>query len=96
MGPLAALTAIVFGSAVAISFGLIGVWVIFLVLRGESEQIGVEIAHLPVYCLMLVALSAVSGAAMYSLMKGLQWRWYAQLAMWIAVALTGLMVWLRY
>lgn len=94
MGPLAALTAIVLGSAVAIAFGLSAVLVIFLVIRGESEQLGVEIARLPVYCLLFIALSGVSGAAMYSLMKTLSWRWRAQWAMWASLVLTGVLVWL--
>jgi peptidoglycan biosynthesis protein MviN/MurJ (putative lipid II flippase) len=96
LGPLAALTAIVFGSAVAIAFGLNAVLVIFLIIRGESEQISVELGHLWVYSLLFIALSAVSGAAMYSLMKGLAWQWRAQWAMWTALALMGVLVWLRY
>lgn len=94
MGPLAVLTAIVFGSAVAIAFGLSAVLVIFLIIRGESEQLGVEIHRLPVYCLLFIALSGVAGAATYSLMKSLSWRWQAQWAMWVAVAATGGLVWL--
>lgn len=95
MGPLAALTAIVFGSAVAIAFGLNAVWVILLVLRDQSEQIGVELAHLPFYCILFVALSGVSGAALYGLLKGRTWRWRAQWAMWSAVVLCGAVVWWR-
>jgi hypothetical protein len=95
MGPLAALTAIVFGSAVAIAFGLNAVLVIMLVLRGESEQLSVEIQRLPIYCVAFIALSGVSGAAMYSLMKRLPWYVRAQWAMWASVALTGVLVWLK-
>jgi len=87
------LTAIVFGSAVAIAFGLNGVLVIFWLIRGESEQLGAEITRLPFYCLLFLALAAVSGAAIYSLMKNLPWRWRAQLAMWGSVLLTGFLVW---
>jgi hypothetical protein len=95
MGPLAVLTAIVFGSAVAIAFGLNGVLVIMLILRGESEQLGVEIQRLPTYCLLFIALSGVAGAAMYSLMKRLPWYIRAQWAMWASVVLTGFVVWLK-
>lgn len=93
MGPLAALTAIIFGSAVAIAFGLTGVLVIFLAISGESEQLGVEIKLLPYYCALFLALSGMSGAAMYSLMKSLPWRWRAQWAMWGSVTLTAALVW---
>ncbi len=95
MGPLTALTAIVLGSAVAIAFGLTAVLVIFLVIRGESAQVDVEIARLPFYCAMFLALSGVAGVAMYSLLKSLPWRWRAQWAMWASVALIALLVWLR-
>jgi hypothetical protein len=95
MGPLAVLTAISFGSAVAIAFGLNGVLVIMWVLRSESEQMAVEIQHLWIYCLLFIILSGVSGAAMYSLMKRLPWLSKAQWAMWSSLALTGWLVWLK-
>lgn len=94
MGPLAALTAIVFGSAVAIAFGLNAVLVIFLFIRGESDQLAVEIQRLPLYCVVFLALSAISGLAIYSLLKSLPWRWRAQWAMWVSVASTATLVWL--
>lgn len=95
MGPLAALTAIVFGSAIAIAFGLNAVLVIFLIIRSESEQIGVELHSLLIYSVIFIALSGVSGAAMYSLMKTLPWRWRAQWGMWLAVVVVGALVWWR-
>ena len=95
MGPLAVLTAIAFGSAVTISFGLCSVLIIFLFLQGESDQISVEIGLLPVYCLGFLVLTGISGAALYSLMKNLSWRWKAQMGMWCALALAGLLLWLR-
>ena len=95
MGPLAALTAIIFGSAVAITFGLCGVVVIMLVLRNESAQLGVELRQLPAYCLLFIAMSGISGAAMYSLMKRLPWRQKAQWAMWASVTATAALVWFK-
>lgn len=95
MGPLAAITAIVLGSAVAISFGLCAVLVIFWIIRNDAEQIGVEIARLPLYCALFLGLSAAAGSAMYSLMKSLPWRWRAQAAMWATTVGIGLVVWLR-
>ena len=95
MGPLTALNAIILGSAVAISFGLCAVLVTFLILGGESEQIGVEIGRLPFYCIGFLALSAVSAAAMYSLMKNLPWRWRAQAGMWVSVAILSALIWFR-
>lgn len=94
-GPLAILTAILFGSAVAIAFGLNAVLVIFLVIRNESEELGVEISRLPAYCALFLGLSAVSGAAMYSLLKNLSWQWRAQTGMWLSVVVTAAFIWLR-
>ncbi len=42
MRPLAVLNAIIFGSAAAITFGLLGVVVIFLVLKGSNPALGDE------------------------------------------------------
>lgn len=95
MSPLAIINAIFFGSAVAISFGLCGVLVIFLFLKDESGQVGVEIGRLPYYCLGFLALSGISGAALYSLMKNLSWRWKAQAAMWVALMIVAVLVSLR-
>ncbi len=88
------MTAIVFGSAVAIAFGLNAVLVIFLFIRGESDQLGVEIQRLPLYCVVFLVLSAISGLAIYSLLKSMPWRWRAQWAMWLSVAGTAALVWL--
>lgn len=95
MSPLAVLTALILGSAVAISFGLSAVLVIFWIIRNDSEQIGVEIGRLPLYCAMFLALAAVSAAALYSLMKNLAWLWRAQAGMWLALLVLGLVIWLR-
>lgn len=89
LGPLAFLTAVALGSAVAIEFGLTSVLVVLWVVRAESDEVAAEVGRLPVYCLMFLLLSAVSGAAMYSLMKGLAWRWRAQWAMWASVLAIG-------
>lgn len=95
MSPLAVVTAILFGSAVAIAFGLNAVWVILFALRAESSEIGAELTNLSVFCVAFLILSALSGAAMYSLLKSLTWRWRAQWSMWTAMVLCGLLVWWR-
>jgi hypothetical protein len=87
LGPLAILTAIVTGSAIAIEFGLVSVSVIFWLLKAESAEVASELSRLPWYCLTFMALVIASVAAMYSLMKGLTWRWRAQTAMWTLVTL---------
>jgi hypothetical protein len=84
--PLAALTAILFGSASAIAFGLGGVTVIFLILKGRHPEMGAEFPALVRSWLVFTALAAVTGATLYSTLKELRWRWPAQIAMWASLA----------
>ncbi|HEY0941242.1 MAG TPA: hypothetical protein VGE08_14175 [Steroidobacter sp.] len=86
MRPLAVLNAIIFGSAAAITFGLLGVVVIFLVLKGSNPALGSEFPALLRNSAIFLALAAVSGASLLGLLKTLKWRWWAQAAMWGAVA----------
>lgn len=85
-GPLAMLSAVVFGSAVAISFGLLSVTAIFWLLRADSEQVNFELGRVPLYSALFLLLCAVSGPTLYGTMKRLKWQWYAQSAMWGYVA----------
>lgn len=86
MSPLAVLNAIIFGSAAAISFGLLGVVVIFLVLKGSNPAFSSEFPALLRNSAVFLVLAAVSGASLLALLKTLKWRWLAQAAMWAAVA----------
>jgi len=93
LSPLAAVTAIVLGSSVAIGFGLCAVLVIAWILRGESAQLTSELRVLPIYCALFIALSSISAAALYSLFKQLRWRWVAQAGMWVALVLVAVLSW---
>jgi hypothetical protein len=93
VSPLAALTAIIFGSAAAISFGLTATLVIFLALRGEQPQLAHEIPPLISSCLWFIALAGVSGVALYAALKMLPWRIWMQGAMWLAVISVGAAYW---
>lgn len=95
MRPLAVLNAILFGSAAAITFGLCAVLVIYLVLQGRHPQLATEFGSLLRSSGMFAALSIVSGLSLYSSLKGLNWRWAAQIAMWVAVAVTVAFYWPR-
>lgn len=86
MRPIAVLNAIVFGSATAITFGLLGVVVIFLVLKGSNPAMGDEFPALLRSSAVFTVLAAVSGASLLALLKSLKWRWLAQGAMWLVVA----------
>jgi hypothetical protein len=93
MRPLAVLNAIVFGSAAAITFGLVGVVIVFLVLRGRYPEMNNEFATLLVASGLFALLAAVAGASLFSMLKQLRWRWTAQAAMWLSVAGIAVFYW---
>ena len=86
MRPLAVLNAIVFGSAAAIAFGLSGVLVIFLILGGRHPEMSAELPTLSRSALLFIGLAGVSGASLIAVLKGLKWRWLAQIATWLVIA----------
>ena len=93
MRPWAVLIAIVFGSASAISFGLIATSVVFLVLKNEHPELDRELQPLLLSCAWFASLAAVSGAALYSTLKQLWWRKYAQGAMALALIAVAIVYW---
>lgn len=95
MRPLAVLNAILFGSAAAITFGLCAVLIIYLVLQGRHPQLAAEFGPLLRSSGLFAVLAAVSGLSLYATLKGLSWRWMAQTAMWVALAVTVMLYWPR-
>jgi hypothetical protein len=95
MSPLAVLTAIILGSAVAIGFGLCGVWFLAFWLKGESRQLDSEMLRLPLYCGMFLALAIIAASALFSIYKQRPWRWWAQAGMWGMVAILFTLSWRR-
>jgi hypothetical protein len=93
MRPLAVLNAIVFGSATAITFGLLGVVVIFLVLKGSNPVMHNEFPALLRSSVAFAVLAAISGTSLWGQLKALTWRWWAQAAMWAAVGGIALLYW---
>lgn len=93
MRPIAVLNAIIFGSAAAITFGLLGVVVIFLVLKGSNPAMSDEFPALLRSSGVFLVLAGVSGASLLSLLKTLKWRWLAQAAMWATVAGIAALYW---
>jgi hypothetical protein len=86
MRPLAVLNAIVFGSAAAITFGLAGVLLIFLILQGQYPEMREEFPVLVRSSALFALLAGVSGASLLGMLKGTRWRWMAHAAMWLVVA----------
>ena len=93
MRPLAVLNAIVFGSAAAITFGLAGVLVVFVVLEGRHPEMRGELGTLVRSAGLFALLAAVSGASLFAMLKGLRWRWIAQAGMWLVIAGIAALYW---
>jgi hypothetical protein len=95
MRPLAVLNAIVFGSAAAITFGLVGVLVIFLVLQGEYPQMRAEFPVLVRSSALFGLLAGVSGASLLGMLQDRRWRWLAHVGMLLVIAGITAIYWPR-
>lgn len=93
MGPLGFLTGVVLGSAASIAAVLVMVGVIFLAVSSDHPALIEEYRPLWTAAALFGLLAAVSGAAFYGLQKRAPWRWLAQGAMWVTVALVGWSYW---
>lgn len=87
MSPLAALTAILMGSAVAITTGLLMVLAVYGILGSDYPRLMAEIPSLLRSLGLFGVLTAVSVAAFIGAVRYRSWRWYAQVGTygWIAV-----------
>ncbi len=95
MRPFAVLNAIIFGSAAAITFGLGGVIVIFLVLKGRYPEMLGEFAALLQGAGVFALLTLASGMSLFATLKRLGWRHAAQAGMWLCVSALVFLYWPR-
>ena len=95
MGPLGFLTGVVLGSAASIALVLAMVVVIFVLSSGSQAALGAEYPRLLATAGLFAVLAAVAGAAFAGLQRQRPWRWYAQAAMWLALALLCWYYWPR-
>lgn len=93
MGPLGFLTGVVLGSAASIALVLAMVVVIFALSSGSQSAIGAEYPRLLATAGLFAVLAGIAGAAFAGLQRRLPWRWYAQVAMWLALAMLGWYYW---
>jgi ABC-type methionine transport system permease subunit len=93
--PLAVLTALIFGSSAAISFGLTSTAIVFFVLKGEQPQLVRELPVLVRSCLGFLTLTGISGGCLYATLKELRWKGLAQVIMWLSVVAVGWAYWPR-
>ena len=93
MRPLAVLNAIVFGSAAALTFALMGVVVVFTILQRRHPELAAEFGMLLRSTALVALLAAISGVSLFAMLKGLRWRWIAQGALWFTLAALGTFYW---
>jgi cyanate permease len=93
MRPFAVLNAIIFGSAAAITFGLGGVIVIFLVLKDRHPELLGEFTTLLQGAGMFALLALASGTSLLATLKRRAWRHAAQGLMWLCVGALAFLYW---
>jgi hypothetical protein len=93
MRPLAALLAILAGSAVALASGLIMTWIVILFLPADEARFAPEHAALVRAMLVFTAFAAVTVASFYAEQRARSWRLPAHAA---TVAMFALAVWLYW
>ena len=87
MQPLTIVTGILLGSSASIALGLVVVLFIFVLLSGEHPRLKGELDSLLVSTGIFVSMTAICAASFVGLLRRRTWRWAAQAAMWVGVAL---------
>jgi len=93
MRPLGFLTGVVLGSAASIALVLAMIIVIFALSTGRQPAVGREFPNLLTAAALFALLAATAGAAFVGLQRERPWRWFAQAAMWLALAAVGWYYW---
>jgi hypothetical protein len=93
MRPLAALLAILMGSAVALAAGLLLTWIVILFLPAEEARFAPEHAALVRAVLVFTAFAAATAASFYGEQRERRWRLAAHTA---TLAMFALSVWLYW
>ena len=93
MRPLAALLAILMGSAVALASGLIMTWIVILFLPADEARFAPEQPALVRAVLVFTAFAAVTAGSFYGEQRQRPWRLGAHAA---TLAMFALAVWLYW
>ncbi len=93
MRPLAALLAILMGSAVALAAGLLLTWIVILFLPAEQARFAPEHAALVRAVLVFTAFAALCAGSFYGEQRERRWRRAAHAA---TLAMFALVVWLYW
>ena len=93
MSPLAALTAILLGSAVAITTGLLMVLAVYGVLGSDYPRLAAETPTLLRSLVLFAVMTAAGAAAFIGVQRHRPWRWWAQAALYAWIAVIVLAYW---
>lgn len=93
MRPLTVLTGVVMGTCVSIAISLLFVLIVFSIIGDEYPRVRHEFGPLTRSLAIFTAMTGISAASFYTLVKKHPARWIAQLALWLGVFATGLYYW---
>ena len=93
MRPLTVITGILLGSCLSIAFSLAAVLLIFLFLADDYPRLSLEYGSLLASFSIFTAMTAISAASFYALLKHHPTRWAAQAAMWAGLFGAGYYYW---
>ena len=93
MRPLAALLAIMMGSAIALASGLLLTWVVIMFLPAEQARFAPEHAALVRAVLVFTAFAAITAMSFYGEQRERRWRLAAHAA---TLAMFAVAVWLYW
>jgi hypothetical protein len=93
MRPLAALLAILAGSAIALAAGLLMTWIVILFLPADEARFAPEHAALVRAVVVFTAFAAVSSASFYAQQRERRWRLAAHAATLVMFAVAVWLYW---
>ena len=93
MQPIAVITGIFLGSSFAIASGLAVVLFIYWLLVADYPRLQAEMPVLLESCGIFAVLTVICAFSFLGVLKMRPWRWFAQVAMWVAILCVGYFYW---
>ena len=95
MKPSVVLLGFVLGSVASITFGLVGVVVVFLLLRSEHPRLQSEFSFLVTSLGVFCTLTVLAGVSFYGQLRQAAWRRVAVAALFAGLCAVGWSYWPR-
>ena len=93
MRPLTVITGILRGSCLSLAFSLAAVLLIFSILGDQNPRLSQEYGPLLASFAIFTAMTGISAASFYALVKHHPARWVAQAVLWTGLAGVALYYW---